>query len=144
LGKIIKSFKRSDWKKWIFSATDGIDELTYGSKKELDDLFSLQEFYKEKFVDSLKDLDVFHKIEDYINNIHSITIQEIEGQYRLHAICVFYNNDDKKKEKRISLFTVGNRTSDDSERREKIYKIKKTKALFGALRGISQSIIALI
>lgn len=136
-----KPLKRTDWKKWTSSASYEINTVSFCSEK-LEELKRLEYFFRQQFKDLLVEIQCFDKIEEFMDNIHSITIQEVQGQYRLYAVCAFYD-DNGVSEKRISLATVGNRTGTDEEKNKMVYKIQEIKATFGAFRGVSQSILAL-
>ena len=129
-------------KKWLLNATHNIDQLKYVKKPESKALFKLEETFRERLFDLLKEINAYDKISELLPFLHSMPMQKVEDQLRLYADFWKPDHEDNLVEKKVSIGTVGLRT-DKKEREKQTAKFHEIKATFTALRHVSQAIEAL-
>ena len=130
-------------RKWLLSTTYNVDKLKYVKKPEAKALFKLEETLRDKLFDLLKEINAYDKISELLPFLHSLAMQEINNQLRLHAAFWKQDHEGNLVEKKISLGTVGLRM-EKKEREKQATKYHEIKATFTALRHVSQAIEALI
>ena len=129
-------------KKWLLNATHNIDQLKYVKKPEAKALFKLEETFRKKLFDLLKEINAYDKISELLPFLHSMPIQEINDQLRLYADFWKPDHEGVLIETKISIGTVGLRM-DKKDREKQTAKFHEIKATFTALRHVSQAIEAL-
>ena len=129
-------------KKWLLNATHNIDQLKYVKKPEAKALFKLEETFREKLFELLKEINAYDKISELLPFLHSMPIQEINDQLRLYADFWKPDQEGNLVETKISIGTVGLRM-DKKDRKKLTDKFHEIKATFTALRHVSQAIEAL-